>query len=219
MAAIPRCSECSKPLVFPEGHERAGEPRPRGTKTCGNTCRQRRARRRAKKPQRGGGSPHPTEALDMAAAVRGEVKDAAHEALKEELAPIVRETLTADVLAAIQTLVGVTPAAIQVLIAQMASEDEAVAQRAATLILKYTMGNPSVAPPPAEQQPQGMTVVFNVPRPGDTEPAPVAAAEPEELRQCLDCGKTKPAAEFVGSSPKCVECFDGLQAKLQARFK
>ena len=215
MAAIPRCSECGEPLVFPADHPRAGQPKPPGTKTCSDAHRQARARRLKRRKSRTLADP---EVRDMAATVRGELPDVAHEVMKEELAPLVREQMTDEVLQSIDRLIKLTPSAIDCLQQDLASADETIRQRAYTLLLKYTMGNPSVAPPPKEQAPAAMSVVFNVPRPGDV-PLPAEPAESVELRECLDCRATKPAGEFVGSSPKCQACFDGLQAKLTERFK
>jgi hypothetical protein len=224
---IRRCSEpgCKNRLVYPEGHEKAGQPKPSGTKTCSPACRQRRHERKKRERIDAGKQTkfHP-EVQEMAAVTRNEMKDAAHEVVKEELRPLVRDAMTTEVLASIQTMVGLTPRAIEVLQEQMSSSDETIAQRAATLFLKYTMGNPSVAPPPAQQAPAPMSVVFNIPRPGDTTP-PGSAHQPiedvieaAELRQCTDCSQHKPEQEFVGASSRCQECFDALHETLAQRF-
>lgn len=223
--AVALCSECETPLRYPEGHPQAGQPKPAGTMTCGtSTCRSRRARRLKKeraevraarrKPR------DAIELLDMAAVTREEMKDAAHEVMKEELVPVVREAMTAEVLRSIDALVKLTPRAIERLEEDMSSEDEVIRQRAYTLLLKYTMGNPSVAPPPAEVAPAAMNVVFNIPRPGDApEPPPALPAEADELRACSVCLESKVPADFVGDSDCCQDCFDARQAKLAARFQ
>lgn len=211
------CSECPNRLV-----DSVGRAKPAGTKTCSKACRQARARRLKRvKIEAGQMSNYTPEHQQVAAAVRGEAKDAAHEVLKEELRPLVREAMTEDVLGAISSLIKLTPAAIVKLEEQMASDDEVISQRAVTLLLKYTMGNPSVAPTPTVQAPAPMTVTFNVPRPGDDLTAPVVevqADDVEELRECTDCHESKTAAEFVGASPRCQECFDGLHDTLRERF-
>lgn len=221
MAAIRRCSECNEPLVFPEGHERAGQPKPPGTKTCSDAHRQARARRLKRAQQAASSaSKHAPEVRDIAAVARGEMKDVVHEVAKEELRPVVRDAMTEDVLRSIDRLVKLTPQAIDSLEEDLGSADETIRQRAYTLLLRYTMGNPSVAPPPKEQAAQGLQVVFNVPRPGDVPlPAePAVSVEHEELRQCGDCHESKPASAFVAGSSRCQDCFDTLQAKLAARF-
>jgi len=128
-------------------------------------------------------------------------------------------------------MIGLTPDAIALLEQHMQSSDETIAQRAVTLLLKYTLGNPSVAPPPKEQEQHGLVVQFNVPRPVDV-PVEVVTAEPvldapepgpevadaQEVRECLDCGATKPAPEFVAASQRCVECSDGMRELLRKKF-
>lgn len=221
-AKLRPCSEpdCSNKLVNEDG-----TPKPAGTKSCSKSCRQKRARRlAAAKKKSTTQTPYDPAVQDMRAAVAGEVKDAIHETAVEEIRPLVREAMTGSVLTAINTMVGLTPRAIEVLEQQMNSEDEVIAQRAATLFLKYTMGNPSVAPPPTEKAPAPMTVTFNIPRAGDpTDTTPSGPVEldvddAEELRQCTDCSKHKSESEFVGASSRCQECFDGLHATLAERF-
>jgi hypothetical protein len=216
------CSEpgCTNKLVNEDG-----TPKPSGTKTCGQKCRQKRARRLKNAQKRGGSqSKHAVEVQDMAAATRGEVTDAIHEVAVEEIRPLVREAMTEEVLSSISTMVGLTPKAIAVLQEQMDSADETIAQRAATLFLKYTMGNPSVAPPPSEKAPPPMSVVFNIPRPGDPTDTTLVKNETAydgdmvELRQCSDCSQHKSDDEFVGASSRCQECFDRLHEELGKRF-
>jgi hypothetical protein len=217
--AIRKCSECEELLVYPDG-----TPKPDVTKTHSKSCRSKRAARikRAKKARAAAGnSPYAPELQEAVAAAAGKVKDAAHDVMVDELRPMVREAMTADVLRGIDKMVKLTPKAIELLEEQLASEDETIAQRAATLLLKYTMGNPSVAPPPTQQAPSPMTVQFNIPRPGDATTPELALPEddtPVELRECTDCGEHKAAHEFVGASPRCQLCFDALHATLQERF-
>ena len=213
------CSECGELLV-----DSVGRPKPAGTKTCSPKCRQKRARR-IKRAQVAAGaqSKYDVEHQGMAAAVREQVADVTHEVLKEELRPLVREAMTEDVLLNISTLIGLSPKAIAKLEEQMDSEDETISQRAVTLLLKYTMGNPSVAPPPSVQAPAPMSVVFNIPRPGDTtaessDAVTLQPGEADELRECTDCHEEKPDHEFVASSDRCVECFNELRGKVDERF-
>lgn len=209
-------------LVFPEGHARAGQPKPAGTKTCSDVCRSARARR-IKRQKRDAGSTTLREGAHEASAItNGKVKDAAHEVLKEELRPVVREQMTKDVLSSIGDLINMTPRAIQLLEAQMESNDETISQRAVTLLLKYTLGNPSVAPPSQQAAPGGLTVQFNVPRPGDTTVAEVEPQQPSnadvELRECQDCHEHKPLSDFVAGSERCGKCFDDTRDLLRERF-
>lgn len=212
--AAGRCSECGAKLVNEDG-----SPRPAGTKTCSSSCRQKRARRlKRAQIKAGAASKFEPEHQEMAAATRGEAVDVAHEVMKEELRPVVREAMTADVLAGIDSLIKSQPRAIELLQQQMESSDETIAQRAVTLLLKYTMGNPSVAPPPTEKAPAPMTVTFNIPRPGDITSGSIEAGDAEELRDCTDCGLSKPDSEMVGGSDRCQECFSAMQAKVEERL-
>lgn len=203
-------------MAYPDG-----TPKPAITKTCTKSCRAKRARRikraRVAATQK---SPYAPELVDAVAAAQGNLKDAAHEVMVDELRPIVREAMTEDVLKSISSMVKLNPKAIAVLEEQMSSDDETIAQRAATLFLKYTLGNPSVAPPPTQAAPAPMSVTFNLPRPGDAvESAPEVLTEAStELRECTDCSTHKPADDFVGASPRCQECFDKLHDTLTARF-
>lgn len=161
----------------------------------------------------------PAHLKDLQEAVTGEVKDAAHAVLKEELAPIVRESLTQDVLRDVGRLVGLVPKAIERITEDLDSADETIRQRAYTLLLKYTMGNPSVAPPPTEQAPSPMQVVFNLPRPGNPEDTTLEVVEDAvELQQCAECGTERPLHEFVGQSTRCVDCQRQLEEKVYSRF-
>lgn len=215
--AAGRCSECGEKLVYPDG-----TPKPAGTKTCSPAHRNKRARRiKAEKLKGSRKSKYDVEHQEMAAATRGQAVDVAHEVMKEELRPVVREAMTTDVLHGIDSLIKLTPRAIELLQQQMESNDEVIAQRAVTLLLKYTMGNPSVAPPPTEKAPAPMSVVFNIPRPGDTTSEsiePLAPSDAEELRECGDCHEYKPDGAFVASSDRCAECFEKLRGRVGERF-
>ncbi len=221
---VRKCSEpdCRAPLVYPDDHARAGEPKPSGTKTCSQRCRQKRATRvKARQAKQGRGTKHAPAVQDMAAVTQGHLTDVVHEVMVDELRPLVREAMTEEVLRSINLLVGMTAEGIAALQQDLSAEDDTIRQRAYTLLLKYTMGNPSVAPPPTHVAPSPMTVQFNIPRPGDptdTTPAVEPAGEAEELRQCTDCSQHKPESEFVGASPRCQVCFDGLHATLAERF-
>lgn len=215
MARARKCSECENLL----------EGRLSNAKTCSNACRNKRSRRLRRARKQGGRPPLPEHQRVLSQAANGAVKDLAHEVAKEELRPVVREAITDDVLKAIDGLVKLTPQAIQALTLDLASSDDQVRQKATALILRYTLGNQSVAPAPAEQQPAPMQVVFNMPRPGSTEPgvsvdsgtAEIPEAV-EDTRECQDCREWKVDAEFVAGSDRCQSCYDGLQARIAERF-
>lgn len=204
MAGHLTCSECPKSI----------RGKVRGTKTCSTACRSRRARRlKAAKHKSPTLPPGVAEVTDVV--TRKNVRDVAHTVMAEELRPLVREQLTEDVVSGIGKMMALTPTAINALEAQIASPDETISQRAVALLLKYTLGNPSVAPPPAGAAPGGLTVQFNLPRPGDTEPRGVLDGE---IRECLDCKTFKPDEVFVAGSDRCQECFDGMSNMLVERF-
>jgi hypothetical protein len=208
------CSECPERLV-----DKNGNPKPAGTKTCSPRCRNIRARRlKRQRSESGSKSKFDAEVQVIAAAVRDEVKDAAHDVMVEELRPIVREAMTKDVLLGIDSLIKLQPKAVEKLKQQIESADETISQRAVTLLLKYTMGNPSVAPPPTEKAPAAMQVFFEMPRPGDTTVESSQPEDAETLRECLDCHEFKPDGEFVAASDRCTDCFAALRSKVDARF-
>src|SRR5690606_26913115 len=158
-----------------------------------------------RKERAGNASRLPDHLKDLSEAVRGETKDLGHEVIKEELRPIVRESLTSDVLRDVGALVRMVPKAVQRIAEDLDSSDETIRQRAYTLLLKYTMGNPSVAPPPAEQAPPPMNVVFNLPRPDTTPEDATPPVEAVELKQCAECATERPSHEFIAGSSRCVE--------------
>jgi hypothetical protein len=214
VAAPRKCSECPTPLTYPDGTHK-----PPITRTCSKRCRAKRARRIKRATAEGRAkSPYALELQELATAAQDSAKDVAHELLKDELRPIIREAMTEEVLRGIQTMVEITPEAIAVLKEQLTSKDATIAQRAATLMLKYTMGNPSVAPPPTQAAPSPLTVQFNIPRPGDAIAASSEVSTEATLRECTDCSTHKPEDDFVGASPRCQECFDKLHATLEQRF-
>jgi hypothetical protein len=213
--ATPRCSECPNKLLYP-----TGEPKPAGTKTCSVKCRSTRARRlKREAKERGGKGKLEAHAEAVRAIVRDGEKDALHEAAVDEFRPLVREAMTAAVLRSIDVLIQQTPAAVARLAEDLDHPDPTIRQRAYTLYLKYTLGNPSVAPPSQQAAPGGLTVQFNIPRPGD-DPAAASSitADAAELRTCDTCNTEKPASEFEGASNRCGGCFDSMGSMLAERF-
>lgn len=201
------CSECGNSLADfgPQA------------KTCSSTCRSQRSRR-IKRIQRDNGkkSALPAHQKQVQEIVRHEVPDVAHELLKEELRPVVRETLTEDVLHAIDKMVSLTPLAVQALHEDLYSDDATIRQRAYTLLMKYTVGHQALVRP-ADADPNTQLVVnFELPRPGRTEPA--QPSEAVELRSCDMCGEDKPAGEFIANSQRCRDCWDEQRKAVAEKF-
>lgn len=207
MAGAKKCSECGASL--------AG--RPSLTKTCSQACRAKRSRRirRAQKERGKQLNALPEHQAVMRDIVR-KTPDIAHEVMKAELAPIVREAITDDVMRSVKDLVGLTPKMVAAIEMDLESPDDRVRQKAYELVARYTFGNPSVAPQPQTPANAPMQVFFQMPRPGDAD-EPVEA-QVEELRTCVECGDARPSGEFVGNSTRCQECHDKLQAKVRERF-
>jgi hypothetical protein len=217
------CSEWTEETA----HEHEPLTRP-SQKTCSTKCRNRRARRikrqnreRVERMAAANSLPEHLKPLSDATNPRA-VRDAAHELVKEELRPVVRESLTQDVLNGIGRLVNLTPKMVAAIEEDLDSSDKYLRQKAYSLLARYTLGNSSVAPAPAQHAPAPMQVVFQLPRPGDdldkhdadyTLPAVV-----EELRTCQECQAEKPATEFVGDSERCLTCHGELQDRVTARY-
>lgn len=189
--------------------------------TCSGACRLRRSRRirRSNREVREFAEKHNSAAQEISAIVRREAPDVITRVMKTELAPIVREALTEDVLRSINQLVGLTPRAVQALSEDLDSPDTTLRQRAYTLLVKYTIGHPALVKADATEAGGQMVVNFNLPRP-EEQPAPVDAEEPveEELAACDMCGAEKPLSEFVAGSTRCTECFETWRQKIRAEF-
>ncbi len=216
MAVPKRCSECGVPLVNADG-----SPTPAGTKTHNASCRNKRARRLKREEKEAALARRRPKRAKHVLAVAEEVENGAamHEAAVEVFKPLIREAMTEKVLGGIQSLIDMQPEALAALRQDLSSNDDKIKQNAYTLWFKYTMGNPSVAPPSTTQAPSGLTVQFNLPRPGDDPhvalPAPADAVT---LRDCDVCGESKTEAEFVAGSPRCEVCHDKTRELLTKRF-
>lgn len=207
------CSECGGSL--------AG--RSRSAKTCSDACRSERSRRKRRVHKEPELPPHQRAVVNV---VRNEAPDIAHKVIQQEIAPVVREAMTEDVLRSIHQLVGLAPAAVQALNEDLASEDPVVRQRAYTLALKYTIGHPALIQPKDADPNQQLVVHFNLPRPtpiptGDEDGVRITDAEvlePTELdpRPCDECGELK--TEFVGSSDRCTDCYTARRERVLAQF-
>lgn len=185
-------------------------------KTCSNACRLRRSKRlrriskeQAEMAEVGGVS-------EIAAMVRRESPDIAQDVLRKELAPIVRQALTEDVLQAINSLVGLTPRAVQALHEDLECDDRVLRQRAYTLLFKYTTGHPALVKPDDTNDQSQIVVNFNLPRP-DSVPEELAA-DVVELRICDMCGEEKPETEFETGSDRCTPCFEAWRETVKSQF-
>lgn len=157
---------------------------------------------------------------EIARIVRNESTSVISNVMKDQLAPIVREALTEDVLRAINDLMGLTPAAVSALKQDLESEDVHVRHRAAALVTKYTIGHPALIRPSDTDGAGQLVVNLNLPRPEtDNIPDPDAEhPEAEEIKVCDMCGEDKPASEFEAGSERCSACFEEWKTKITEQF-
>lgn len=206
-----KCSECDELLYNP------------AAKTCGPVHRKRRQARIKRQRQDALAKANEAHSPAHHAAVRDEatIAKVAREVMKDELKPVVREAITEDVMRGVQRLVSLTPKMVELIERDMNGEDRDLAQKAYTLVARYTLGNQSILPKD-EASAQPMQVVFNMPRPGDanSEALPVAIDVPDatELRQCMECGADKPVTDFEGPSERCTDCHEAKRAAVLERF-
>lgn len=208
--AIRTCSECPKPL--------AG--RSVTSKTCGNACRLKRSRRlrRVKQDHADFEVNYPgAGSAEVAAIVRRESYDTVMRVTQSELTPIVREALTEDVLRAVQSMIGLTPRAVELLGEDLESEDATIRQRAYTLLIKYTAGHPALLQPKDSAHGSQLIVQFGLPRPDAADLAPPEAEVVEDIA-CDMCGEDKPATEFESGSLRCKPCFETWKATVLEQF-
>lgn len=230
------CTECGHPFMSANASSR----------TCGDRCRQRRHRRFERDPN----APefaidvsHVAEAMQNARAqALDDLPAVAREVLAEELRPAVREALTGAVLQSIGDMVGLMPLVqaaltddLQASVPLLDSDgnpirdadgsivfltDHERRSKAVALVMKYTVGQPGLAPQP--EAPEQAPLIINFP----TMPAPPdhiegeANEEPLELeeghRVCDICQESKPTDEFVGDAPRCQVCHDAQRARIEA---
>lgn len=206
--AVPRkCSECDN--LLPPGSK---------AKTCSQSCRQKRSRRKSRQRVTAGHANAakakvPQEWKDV-------LEDVGHEVAKEELRPVVREAMTEDSMQALQKMVGLLPGVVEQLQADVTDPDPVVRQKAHAMVLRYTLGHEK-ALPPDEKQPAGVNVIFTMPRPGDhpdtmPELSDTVPADAEELRECDTCRQAKPASEFFGAALRCNPCVEAFQVRANA---
>lgn len=129
---------------------------------------------------------------------------------------MVREAMTNEVVISLREMVGLSIAAIKVLEEDLQSDNARLRQKAAELILRYSVGNEQFRPEPEHAQ-RDIQINFALPRPEAPEEitaeADVVEDEPTtDTRQCDMCQGYKPDSQFVEGSERCRECFDEQQA-------
>lgn len=203
MAPSRRCTECGASL--------AGKRKE--AVVCSPACRSKRHRRVGA----GKSSGRSVEQL-----THDEVEKAAQEALKEAVAPVVRESLTDEVLAALGTLVGLVPSAVEALKEDLAGDDHDRRQRAYTQLLRYTAGHGALVPDQTDQTRHVTVLLDGIPHAPTERPAVTEAtnghADLVSLKECDTCHVSKPAdaEHFVGASDRCWDCFNKIRSSVDA---
>ncbi len=237
------CSECGDPFLAATD----------AAKTCREACRKRRSRRAQR--QGAAFTEFDVDVSATTAAMEAATSQAiadlpavARELVADELRPAVREALSGSVLRSIGDMLGLMP------LVQDALKDDLTAltpvwndegqplldfngepalvpdydrrAKAVALMLKYTVGQPGLAPQPDAPEAAGITVLFS----GMGEPTitsyadelpeeRIAELESGESRQCDICNAVKPKGLFVGASSRCEECQEGLKTRINAEVK
>lgn len=153
-------------------------------------------------------------AREMAARVRGEIKDSLPKIIEQEVRPVVREAITEDTIRAIGEMVGLTSLAVAAIADDLASEDATIRQRAYSLIMKYTVGHGAIVTPIEQDKTQPINVHFQLPRPPAIEgEAVLDTSEPEEVTEAVEvkpcdrCGQDKTPSEMAAASTMCLDCY------------
>jgi len=195
---------------------------------CSNACKSRaqRAKRADAAAAHKADLPDPTP---------DQVARAMQEELQNQLAPVIRENLTDDVVKAAEDMVKLSGKAVAALKQDLESTDPNIRQRAYALWLKYTVGSQAVMPNLTDDSQSPMTVVIanmpatvepaqpppeELPRRDPEAPAlpPPTDAELQDLRECDTCHTFKPDSQFEASSSRCTDCFDRLRSQALATF-
>ena len=193
MADVRRCLNCGKDISH------------RGTraKTCDATCRQELKRKRDVTAQLPQGLVDEVNRHATPTAVKRAVEAEVREVIK----PVVREALTEDVLGALQNLVNLTPDAVETLRRDMEGQDAVLAQKAATTVLRYTVGHTALVTPQEATAPQ-LVVNFALPRPDDPTDTPLEDADATEVFECDVCHLELPTTQRVANADRCQDCHD-----------
>lgn len=122
--------------------------------------------------------------------------------------PVVREALTEDVLTSLADLIRLTPDAVQVLADQMANNDAVLAQKAATTVLRYTVGHQALVTAEATTAPQ-IVVNFDIPRPTDADFISDAIEDDAtETFECDVCHEIHPTTDRAANANRCSDCHE-----------
>lgn len=193
------CSECDE--LLPEGSK---------AKTCSASCRQKRARRTKK--ARAAGAQNSATRRGMSKERKEALEDVAHEVMKEELTPIIREAITKEAVESLKALVGLLPGVVEELEADIHDTDDLVRQKAHGFVLKYAFGPGSLP----DESGSALTIINAMPRPDSSAPESSDGdiTDATEMRVCDICEDEKPAPQFVGASSRCEDCMAKLQSKV-----
>jgi hypothetical protein len=164
--------------------------------------------------------------MEKGRAQRDLAESMALQAIRDKIEPVTRELLTDEVLKQLHALTDLLPAAVAELTYELSRdaegkplvEDPDIRHKAAVQLLRWTVGNSSIAPASAEQQPAPLQVFIGE---GLRQPESVdgeATDEPDELRECLECHLMKPTNEFVGASNRCTTCHQKLLDSVSERY-
>lgn len=159
---------------------------------------------------------------DIAALIGRKREDVIREAFVDELRPVVREAIDNDAIRAIQGMVALAPSAVLVLEQDLQSNDPLVRSKAAAMVVKYTLGNPNVAPP-RQANDGGLTIINHMPdavAPAVDDPAQPEAivADATEVKRCDTCRLDKPVDDFPAGGPRCQVCLDDRKAAVEEAF-
>jgi hypothetical protein len=100
-----------------------------------------------------------------------EVTKAVQAEVAAQVGAVTQEVMTEQVLQHIRRFVHLVPQALDAIEKNLGSDDPDVRQKAATTLLRYTLGNPSVAPPSLEQEKPPIKIEFGIPRADTVGPA------------------------------------------------
>ncbi len=228
------CTECGAPFLAARA----------SAKTCSDSHRQRRSERR--KRQGGAFTDFDIHAGSTQNAMARATEEAleqlpavARQVLADELRPVVREALTERVLDSIGQMIELLPLAQDALredltaVRPMTNDDGDIVYgsdgepvylvdgdrraKATALVLKYTVGQPGLAPQPESPAQAPMVVNFN----GMPAPSGYVDATAEHIeiglneRLCDSCAEVKDVTLFVGGSSRCEECHEANRARVQ----
>lgn len=206
------CSECKKSLAEFKV----------GTKTCSRSCREKRSRRLTRARKLGGSeSPYSPEVRAVALAARRDAKNIVPDLVLSEALPIIREQLTDEVVKSLGSMLALVPAAIAAIKEDVSNPDPMVHQRASELVMRYTLGHKSIAPPSQDVAPAPMTVNLLIPGSGSDPDLALDVSMPgeaDEIKECIECRSHKPAPDFVAGSDRCTACDDAFRTKVTERF-